>query len=175
MIHYLGLSIISIKSMRWQREKKTRCWYESHARLTAFSVWSVSAFQENISRSKRNQSCWDGGGGISLCVCVCVWMEEFLQKGMASVHDAVPEGEDVNKLTVLTLHLSVLFRYVYKRLPSMAITGLFPVTQMLNWNKRSYMLQALFCTCIHKAYRACLLKGGENTGLEGIHKTIQMD
>lgn len=89
MIHNLEVLITFIKSIRWQ-EKKDSCSYESHARLTALSVWSVSAFQENISRSKRNQSCWDRGGGV--WVCMCGWMEEFLQKGMASVHTAEPEG-----------------------------------------------------------------------------------
>ena len=90
MIHNLRVSIALIKSMRWQ-EKRSAC-----MKVTALSVWSVSAFQGNIRRSKSNQSCWDGGGGM------CRRMKEFLQKGIASVHITEPEGE----LTVLTSHFT---------------------------------------------------------------------
>lgn len=67
--------------------------YESHARLTACSIWSVWCFQENISRSKRNQSCSDWGGGM------CGWTKEFFQKGMASFHNAVLVGGDEKRFS----------------------------------------------------------------------------
>lgn len=89
MMHYLNILIIL--SNRWGEKKHP---YESCARLMARSIWSVWCFQENISRSKRNQSCSDRGGGM------CGWTEEFLQKGMASFHNAVPVGGDVERLSV---------------------------------------------------------------------------
>lgn len=37
--------------------EKSSISYESHTQIMAISVWSLSPFQENISRSKTEQSC----------------------------------------------------------------------------------------------------------------------
>lgn len=147
-IHYLGVLIIFIKSVL------SGCLYESHAQLAGLSVWSVSAFQENISRSKRNQSCSDRGGGV--------WVNGGIPpKGNGlSPSCTARRGKGAGRVV---WRLTVVFWCICKHFFSELLTFLSSkLEQALTDVKTTFLCAYIQSLCMASS----LIKGG-NTRLEG--------